>query len=1163
MHSEVKGVLIFGGILLIVLAGFYISYISLKDQLPEEEKSFGNFVGKAMKQFGKDATELYSQRNKAVPKQGELETRTRLKTDVPEGTLSPAESACFKQGCYDSDGNDPTKKGRAFLRVPASLSDIKEKKINLKWLTPEQIKGAQKAEKAAYYKCVPADDYCKDETKKIDTLMVEQTCGFGPGGVPAIKPVLANCPCGCSSGVCLPCQPIINPDLVVKSIAKTALSEQCLNSFTFTICNEGDADVNKEFPLTVEANNIKKEYLVKQNKFPELKAGGCANIVVPGLFSVGGFGLDLNQNAEVKIVLDTTNVIEEKNENNNELKETVFTGDAYYYDPEQKIKCDTYCYETDAGKDYPNKGIMTFKYSGYVNNEEDFCPDLDINKVFLNERFCQLPIVLKSNGKFSNPASGGTYNCLDQIPPKKCSSGQCAPLTTLCEDAYGNLAPCLQCLDYEGVTTDFSQFQSFDQSFVDLNVDPLVKGSIDYTNIDNEKSKIPDECESTEVLKDFYCTMYDQFPLVERYFTNCYQLKTKAGVGHACMLGKCVALSGLEFKDGQMCLSEGASNAPGNAGGKKSEEVCQPIPPVLNNDLHNEDSPEGKKQLCSGGKCVPLEKGFEQCIGPAEDQTDPFKRDTVTEIKLLGETNPSEDQCEDYGDSVREYYCNGNFLESKKTSCDAILDKKGQGASCVGGECVFFDESLMSCKEKEDSGIDLEKGGYVDYVTGYGFSDSKGDECLNEDTLIETYCGGKDNKEITIYEHSCKEEGKICSQNACKTLKPELMLCSDTEQVNGKSVLDKNVYGEVSGVDTLGEGYFAHDKCGQFNFETETASSKVIERYCENKQLKETELTCDSGTLCDNGKCAFASESLKSCKVDEKNPFLAHATDVFGKIKVAESNCPPWNSKLIDLPYCQGNTIKYEHKSCPDGEECKLGGGEEGKYAICVKVDYSKEKCEEKETGAVKTDKFGETQTWNAYCFENGNIQKIVCISKTTWEGVELPCEEGKACNPQKDKCDVIDESKKNCAYNSANKQVDFTDHFGNSYSQEPFCNGDFARSEPYCDGKDKKVKDVPCAAGEECNFKNSKCQKVDYSKVSCTGPVQPNFNKKEKVIAYNKFGEQVMTKDGHFEDICIKDVELGEPANQIAEFWCEGNELEIDVFECPSGKTCKGGVCV
>lgn len=1112
MNKEVKGVLVFGSILLLVLAGFYVSYISLKENLPEGE-TFTTFVGNAMKQFSRADTKVQQEKYKIT------RAEAQRKSKVGEIVEALALDSCFKNSCYDTDGGENFNlKGKVYVR--------KGYQETYTQLYPVKTIDGKK------YQCIPTDDYCKDN------YIIEQSCGNVAN---PIKTTLKECPCGCASGVCIPCPPAEAPDLVVKSIAKAALSEQCLNSFTFTICNEGDADINNEFPLTVEANKVKKEYLVKANKFPDLVAGGCSNIVVPGLFSIGGFGLDLNQNTEVIVTLDTTNVIDEQDEANNVNKETVSTGDAYYYN--ENLKCDTYCYETDAGKDYLTQGTMSYKYSGYISKEEDSCPTWDLNQVVVNEQYCKLPIILKTNGKFSNPANGETYNCLDQVPPKRCDTGKCVPLSVTCEDAYGNLGPCLQCIDYEGPESDPTQYQNLEQYSLDKNMDPFVKGTIDYTSIDNAKSKIKDECLSTELLTDYICTEYNKYPLVDNPKVNCYKLKTLNGQGHVCIEGRCVALNNLEFKDGQMCQLD------------VDVDACKPIPAGINSDLQTQVTPDGKKQICTSGNCVLVETGFEQCVGPTQETTDPFKQEKIVETKLLGETESQEDYCTNYGDTVVEFFCEGNYYSSKATNCDALLDKNGKGASCVKGKCQFFDESLLSCKENMDSGIDTEKQGYVEYTTGYGFSDSKSDDCLSEDTLIETYCSGK---EIVIYEHSCKDEGKICVNGACKTPNLVLMQCTDTEQVNGKVVKDKTIAGEIKGIDQFGNGYYFSDKCGKYT-QTELASNKVIERYCENNQFKEIELTCDKGTLCNDGKCVFADESLKSCKVDEKNQNMAYVTDIFGTPETKMADCNGQNPSAVNVPICVGNQFEYQTKPCSTGFECKWNWENGG---TCVKVDYNLEKCEETSTGAVITDKWGGTSKPSNWCLENGNLNKPICVSKEQVDYVETACGDGKACNPQKNACDTVDLSKVSCTYDPATKQGEYTDKFGNTYSLNQWCGDSFSVKQEYCDGKEKKEKTTSCAVGEQCNFDKGQCQKVDLNKVSCSGPTQPNFNKKEKVIAYNEFGEQV-TEDGFFEDICAKDVEADEPANLIAEFWCEGTEMEVNLFECPSGKTCQAGACV
>ncbi len=718
MKREVKGVLVFAGLLLLVLAGFYISYISLKDNLPVGE-SFASFVGNAMKQFG------------AQPEKENVITQAKTRTAEKLSEII-AIAGCFKNSCYDTDGGvNFNIKGKVYVRK--GYQDTFTQKYPLKTIDGKK------------YQCIPTDDYCKNN------YVVEQSCGNIAN---PLKTTLQQCPCGCANGACTVCPPPKNPDLIIKEIAKSVHSEQCLNSFTFIICNQGDADTASEFTLTVEANNIKKEYLVKQqNTLPKLTAGGCADILVPGLFSVGGFGLDLNQNVEVTVTLDTTNIITEKDETNNQAKETVFTGNAYYYKPDNTGSdniCDTFCYETDAGKDLTSAGKITYKYNGDINTGEDKCDESDPNHLQIYEYYCNLPIKLKTNGKYSNPLAAEWDNCLGLAEPHKCNNGQCVSLDVKCEDAYGKLGPCLQCSDNEAAVSDQLKYQNSGQiqSLVKDNTDPFVKGTIDYTSIDNIKNKYDDTCQSPELLVDNYCAAYDKYPIMSESKINCYRIKKLSGEGHVCIQGLCVPLGDVTFNNGQLC----------------NGKSCDTLPPTIDNSIKINPTTDGAKEVCIGGNCKPVEVGFEQCVGPTKDQTDPFKQDKATETKLLGEKNTQTDSCTDNGDSVVEFYCDGNYINSKKTVCDDILDSNGKGASCVKGKCVFFDASLMSCTGNGDIGPDFSKSGSLSYTTGYGFFNTIGDDCKNDDILVETYCN---NKEPIIVSHSCNEEGKICKKDVC------------------------------------------------------------------------------------------------------------------------------------------------------------------------------------------------------------------------------------------------------------------------------------------------------------------------------------------------------------------------------------------------------------
>ncbi|MBI2102968.1 hypothetical protein HYT55_03960 [Candidatus Woesearchaeota archaeon] len=730
MNREVKGVLVFGSVLILVLAGFYISYISLKENLPEGE-TFTTFVGNAMKQFSRADTRVQQEKYRIT--KADLPRKPKI-GDFLEAL---AIDSCFKNSCYDTDGGENFNlKGKVYVRKRYQVTLLANDSIPTK--TPEGYPVKKIGDKL--YQCAPVDDYCKA------TAIIEQSCGNVAN---PLKTTLKECPCGCANGVCNTCPPKEEPDLFIKEIVKTVHSEMCLNSFTFTICNQGDADVTSEFMLTVEANNVKKDYLVKQqNTLPKLTAGGCAEILVGGLFSVGSFGLDLNQNAEVTVTLDTTNIIVEKDETNNGKTETVFTGDAYYFN--ENLECDTYCYESDAGEDLTTAGKMTYKYNGDVNTREDECSKSDPNQLEIHESYCNLPISLKTNGKLSNPSAVINANCLGLSNPHKCNNGQCVLLDVQCEDAYGKLGPCLQCSDNEASSSDPSQYQNSGQLqiLIKENKDPFVKGTVDYTNIDNIKGKYEDVCESTQFLVDNYCSTYNKYPLLSNNQINCYRLKKISGEGHVCIQGVCAPLGDVTFNNGQLC----------------SGKNCEILPPTIDKSIKVNPTANGNKEVCIGSNCKPVEIGFEECAGPTKDQTDPFNQTKATETKLLGEKTTQTDYCSDDGDSVVEFYCDGKYINSKKTSCDNILDSNGMGASCVKGKCVFFDASMISCTENGDKGPDFSKTGTTSFTTGYGFSNTIGDDCNNEDILVETYCS---NKEPIIVSHSCKEEGKICKSDAC------------------------------------------------------------------------------------------------------------------------------------------------------------------------------------------------------------------------------------------------------------------------------------------------------------------------------------------------------------------------------------------------------------
>lgn len=1140
-------------IVLLIIVGMFVQYLS-QEQSAEGKKSFFSFVGQAGKQWWEEASPKSDKRFTAEKRdlliKEEIDQQVNIEKKL---TIAQALNTCYEQICGDTDGSDIFTQGRVYLRTP--VSSIKG--------TSQDFTGQQIGD--AYYECVPYVDFCKDVSSDVkgDDAVVEFTCGekIGKKAVEVDGEIfykdepyftaiqtLNECACGCSQGKCLTCPPPPPPPppvpvKVIDLVAKTIFlkSEQCINNFAFQLCNEGDKDVTEKFLVTVSSNGVTREYEVKENKLKELTAGKCSVISVPGLFHIGSFGLSLNQETTVEVQIDVGNQIAESKEDNNQVTGVINTGDAYYiYNQKtgKMDKCDAFCYESDLGKDYLNAGLTTYKYSGDVKIKVDYCPEWDLNGIELREQYCSLPIYQKSNGKLSNPYKQDGFNCLDVNPPRKCDGGACVPLSVTCEDAYGKEGPCLQCLDYEGFSEETLALGWASPAYwVEQDTDPFVVGEIDYTSIDNEPELVKDLCADDESLNDFFCSKHGEYPIIENQWINCYRLK-------------------------------------------------------------NQTSENKTGHFCQEGKCVETPIDLEDCAGPKEEEIDLFKQEMVTETKLLGEKMYAEDFCLNDGDDVRKFYCEHQpendipanpdknipakekyYTHAKDFSCDKLLDENGMGGSCVQGKCVFFDESKKSCKEFGDIGLDPEDQGGLDVVTGYGLKAIESEYCVNDDLLVETYCSGKD---PIIFDHSCKDEGKVCVNGACKTADPANQQCTDLE-----GEVNKNKVGLVTGTDIYGDEFWGQDSCTNKEGNQELwESGYVHELSCKGNSLKSAVLKCDAGTLCNNGECKPVDESQVSCLPDPQQVNTIITINKFGEQGKHQAGCPNGEgNSVMEVPVCDEKNpekVSWSKLNCPDGTACnnKKGG------ASCDPFDPEGLKCVETEEGVTYGDGFGYEFSQNNWCAGETTVMTSSCLQEEEKECPpgeacpapafnpytykEIECPLGQQCNENSNKCEVPDPNKSSCKV-LADGSVEYSDSFGNGqfYDSEE-CNGKeegMGVSHYFCVdqktlGEDFKL----CAKGTECHWEKKQCLSVDYSKVSCDGPSfeEIDLSKKEKVIAYDQFGEQSFKGDEKLnEDFCLKDVESWEPDNIVIKFYCDDDdEMEVDDFACPDGTTCKDGVC-
>jgi hypothetical protein len=817
-------------------------------------------------------------------------------------------ASCFKNNCYDSDLTElyPQKvKGYTYKKRAATRKDIQDG-------IPTMILDG------TTYSCVKKDDYCKDNS------VVEQTC--------APNPTVISCECGCVDGACAECK---YPDLYIKEIYPKVLSKECTNSFYFNICNKGNAEVGKPFKVVMISNNVEKEYELDTEKIKSLSPGKCMDIIVPGLFSVGSFGHKLGQTVDVKAVIDKAGTVGETVTSNNEITQKVFTGDAYYYD--EKTKCDTFCYETDAGEDYNTYGEITYSYAGAITSSSegyktgvvDMCYGL--NGHDLTEIFCKLPITMKTNGKFSYPKGVFNYDCLKSNPPKKCEDGACVPLKVLCEDAYGKKIPCLNCIDNEGLDPKLKEYNyaiPWDNKYYEL-INPFVVGTIEKTNLDNVKEKKNDFCEDTEMLSDYYCDNNYKYSEEGLLRFNCYRMKNQEGKGH----------------------------------------------------------------FCKDGTCVITDIDYEKCEGPTK--TDPFKHETVKETKLLGEKIEFQDWCINE-DKLKEFYCKGKYAEEMITNCDSLVDSNGKSATCVNGVCAFLDESKMKCVDYDD-GFNPKQSSWVEYVTGYGFSGVKQDMCENSETLNEAYCEGKTLKFSSV---SCKEKGGICSKGACLDLSKNNFVCKDNydngedANVPGFTTLVSTSLNEYGKNDVIDSHY---DECIEDNFVKEWYCENNLP-ISKKISCKEMGKACKAGACYapDPNKKDCKEIEMEKLDGSGKEKFIVMRTE-YGIIDEVRTPSCDYSGGFIWVSSCNSKKeLEKKKVYCPAGTSCFAGECLSYKEPFKGCREYSYPPSSSYQMTIVEN--FVEENYDVDFCWDSKTLFKFFC-TENSYKSKQVSCfDSGKVC---------------------------------------------------------------------------------------------------------------------------------------------------------------------
>ncbi|HLD00162.1 MAG TPA: CARDB domain-containing protein [Candidatus Nanoarchaeia archaeon] len=751
-----------------------------------------------------------------------------------------------------------------------------------------------------YYQCDAYEDYCKGN------YIIDFYCTTTPSS--ALGTATAYCPCGCSDSVCLKCsqdpeQPpaeiVPLPDLIVSKIYPKVYSQQCINSYQFEVCNQGDAAVEEEFTIDVTSNGVAVSFTYDFFYYPPLGVGECTTIQKPNKLNIIGFKAPLDTTQNVIVNLDPENIVDEKNEANNKLAAGVYTNDAYYFD--ETLKCDAFCYDSDGGKDVWTKGEITYKYNDNTYTHTDYC--YGENEIDMQEYSCKPISYYEDLQKFSNPWSAEYVNC--RVLGAKCVDGKCVPA----EDT-------LSCLDNEGSTDTYQR--------------ALFKGTIKYTPMDSTSTQtIPDYCQDKEILADVIC----DYELKDTDEINCYRLKDPVtGKGHVCEDGICVPTD-IDF---EACVGPTESKIdpfnPSKVTETKllgevgeytgwcadwNEKIILPYcinkyleyKPLdcFNDDLNKDSQPDhgycAWDQALGLPKCIQPDDSLKQCTD-TDLGLDYDNQGIIQYVDFLGQSGTQGDECvaDSTGsadDLLLEAYCEGNDHKmSEPYSC------KAEGKVCINGECKTPNPALLFCNDPE-GGPKTDISSPVEWIDIYGDDHYDNDYCLDvngdyakeSSIVLESYCSSND----FVQEAFNCQAGTGCLWGTCLPIDESQKSCQ-IDPKNSNYITIVNKYGTT-------ESYTPY--CQN--------SDTSVTYYCSGADVVTEEILCPSGMVCNKwtGLCQTPDPSLASC-VETADGVIT--TDEFGNVDQQNKDCD--SSTSIEVPYCVGTSWEQKEENCAATEQC-------------------------------------------------------------------------------------------------------------------------------------------------------------------------------------------------------------------------------------------------
>ncbi len=315
------------------------------------------------------------------------------------------------------------------------------------------------------------------------------------------------------------------------------------------------------------------------------------------------------------------------------------------------------------------------------------------------------------------------------------------------------------------------------------------------------------------------------------------------------------------------------------------------------------------------------------------------------------------------------------------------------------------------------------------------------------------------------------------------------------------------------GVDIYNYGYVTYNRLTYAD--SCQGTSRVTEYYCVGDELWSEAQDCPEGYICKEGACI-----VTPCEdSDEGKDVYSKGTTAKGEDEYSDYCL---DNSVVEY-YCVNNEISSIVTPCAAGYICIDG-------ACIVSV------CEDTESGrtsAVAGTVTKDNTSYTDYCSSSATVFEYYCGDSGEVASTTISCGSGYICS--EGICVRCSDSD-----GGQNMYTKGTTTLGDD-SYTDYCSGESQVTEYYCSGDNLYWNYLTCPVDYICI--NGRCVR---SAVSCSDS--------DGIDIYT-YG--YVTRDSStYNDVCTD-------TTHVREYWCDGTDVEMTTYECPSGYECSGGRCI